>query len=133
LFSRDVKNCLTRNVKNYSVRSACGSDGKPIRAEAWGMVLAGSALPTNYVITHAIATHRPLHSHAYKNAGRIGNTMLGQKKLRHHGDQNWPPRREHDIANRVGHRVAQSREVALRLFLDCPKRSGNRPRAGTST
>jgi hypothetical protein len=26
------------------------------------MVLARSALPTNYVTTHAIATHRPLHS-----------------------------------------------------------------------
>ena len=62
LFSRNMRNCLTRNVKNYSVRSACGSGGKPIRAEAWGMILAGSALPTNYVTTHAIATHRPLQA-----------------------------------------------------------------------
>ncbi len=61
LFSRSAKNCLTRNVRNYSVRSACGSGGKPIGAEAWGIVLAESALAVNYVITHDIATHRPLH------------------------------------------------------------------------
>ena len=60
-FSREVKNCLTRYVKSYSVRSACGSGGKPVRAEAWGIVLAGSALPINYVITYRIATRRPLH------------------------------------------------------------------------
>ena len=78
-FSRNVKNCLTRNVKNYSVRSACGSGGKPIRAEAWGIVLAGSTLPVNYVITHDIATHRPPpFTTPAKNAGRIDNTMLVQ-------------------------------------------------------
>src|SRR4030095_11531486 len=36
LFSRDAKNCLTRYVRNYSVRSACDLPGKPMRAESWG-------------------------------------------------------------------------------------------------
>src|SRR6266480_4970127 len=35
-FSRDAKNCLTRHVRNYSVRSACDLPGKPMRAESWG-------------------------------------------------------------------------------------------------
>src|SRR4029453_9443542 len=35
-FLRDAKNCLTRYVRNYSVRSACGLPGKPTRAESWG-------------------------------------------------------------------------------------------------
>src|SRR5947199_4740729 len=43
-FSRDVKNCLTRYVRNYSVRSACGPRGRPIRAEPWRIVLDGSAM-----------------------------------------------------------------------------------------
>jgi hypothetical protein len=76
--SREVKNCLTRYARNYSVRSAYGSGGKPIRAEAWGIVLAGSALQINYVIIHDIATHRPLHSPPLQNAGTIDNTMLVQ-------------------------------------------------------
>jgi len=42
-FSRGAKNCLTGYVRNYSVRSARGRLGKPIRAEAWGIVFAGSA------------------------------------------------------------------------------------------
>src|SRR6185437_9598399 len=53
--------------------------------------------------------------------------------LRHHGDQNWPPCGEHDIADRVGHGVAQSRQVAISLFLDRAKRSGDRPCSATST
>jgi hypothetical protein len=40
------------------------------------VVLAGSALPINYVITHAIATHRPLHSPRLQKCRRIDNTML---------------------------------------------------------
>jgi hypothetical protein len=39
-FSRDAKNCLTRYVRNYSVRSACGPRGKPIRAESCGTHLS---------------------------------------------------------------------------------------------
>ena len=35
-FSRDAKNCLTRHVRNYSVRAPCGLPGKPMRAESWG-------------------------------------------------------------------------------------------------
>ena len=42
------------------------------------------------------------------------------------------PCRQHDIANRVGHGVAEGREVALRLFLNRAKRGGDRSRAGTS-
>src|SRR5438034_10401053 len=35
-FSRDAKNCLTRYVRNhYSVRSPCGTRGKPISADSW--------------------------------------------------------------------------------------------------
>src|SRR6266403_1215087 len=43
-FSRDAKNCLTRYVRSYSVRSACGPRGRPIRAEPWGIFLDGSAM-----------------------------------------------------------------------------------------
>ena len=35
-FSRATKNCLTRYGRNYSVRSACGSGGKWIRAVSLG-------------------------------------------------------------------------------------------------
>src|SRR5438034_6576878 len=59
--------------------------------------------------------------------------MLVRDHLRQHGNQDWPPCREYDIANSVGHGVAESREVALRLFLDRAKRGRDRPRAGTST
>jgi hypothetical protein len=43
-FSGDAKNCLTRYGRSYSVRSACGPRSRPIRAEAWGIVLDGSAM-----------------------------------------------------------------------------------------
>src|SRR5437762_12568757 len=44
LFSRDAKNCVTRYVRSYSLRSARGPRGRPIRAEAWEIVLDGSAM-----------------------------------------------------------------------------------------
>ena len=122
----EVKNCLTRNLKNYSVR-ARGSGGKPIERRHGEWSWLESALPINYVITHDVATHGPLHvRHAYRNAGKIDHTSTTS----HHGDQNWPPCGEHDIANRVGHGVAQSRQVAIRLFLDAKRRSF---RAATNT
>ena len=78
-FSREVKNCLTRYARNYSVRSAYGSGGKPIRAEAWGIVLDGSAMR---VKLRDNSRHRNASSAAFttpaKNAGRIDNTMLVQ-------------------------------------------------------
>jgi hypothetical protein len=95
-FSRDARNCLTRYVRSYSVRSACGPRGRPIRAEAWGIVLDGSSMRLNYVITHDIATHRPPYSHVHKNTVRIGEASPQHNAgtgpiLRHHGDQDWTP------------------------------------------
>src|SRR2546430_6480016 len=56
-FSRDAKNCLTNYVRNYSVRSARGTRGKPIRVESWGTHLNWKRdRGKNYVITHDIAT-----------------------------------------------------------------------------
>ena len=55
-FSRAAKNCLTRYVRNYSVRSARGPCGKPIKAESWEFVLAGSAMRVKRRMTHDIAT-----------------------------------------------------------------------------
>jgi hypothetical protein len=59
--------------------------------------------------------------------------MLARHHLRHHGNQDWSPSRQHDIANSVWNGVAQSREITIRLFLDRAKRSGDRPCAATST
>src|SRR5207248_3253378 len=88
-------------------------------------------------ITHDIATHRPLHSprpQKYSQDWRgPAPTQCWRDYLRHHGDQDWSPCREHDITNGVGHGIAESGEVALRLFLDRAKRGGDRPRARTST
>ena len=102
--------------------------------ESWELILAGSAMPMKLRddSRHRNASSAALN-HAYKNEGRIDDTMLVQDHLRHHGDQNRTPCREHNIANRIGNGIAKSREVALRLFLDRAKRSGDRPRAGTST
>ena len=43
-FSWDAKNCLTRYVRNYSVRSACGTRSKSIKADSWELILTGSAI-----------------------------------------------------------------------------------------
>jgi hypothetical protein len=51
--------------------------------------------------------------------------------LRHHGNQDWSPCSEQDIANRIGHGVAEGRKFALRLFLNGAKCGGDRPSAGT--
>src|SRR4029450_5738864 len=69
-FSRDPKNCLTRYVRNYSIRSACGPFGKPIREEALRIILAGSAMRVKLR-----DDSRPRNAssacidHAYKNSG----------------------------------------------------------------
>src|SRR4029453_9297389 len=44
LFLRDAKNCLGGIVRNYAVRSARVPCGKPIKAESWELILAGSAM-----------------------------------------------------------------------------------------
>src|SRR5205807_6671462 len=61
-FSRDAKNCLTRYVRSYSVRAACGPRGRPIRAEAWGIVLDESA---RRVKLHDNPRHRNASSAAF--------------------------------------------------------------------
>src|SRR5436190_1552639 len=58
---------------------------------------------------------------------------LALNRLRHHGDQDRTPCRQHDVPNRIGYRVAQGRELALRFFLDGAKRGRDRSRSGTGT
>jgi hypothetical protein len=53
----------------------------------------------------------------------IATISVASDHLRHHGDQDWPPCREYDIANSLGHGIAESREVTLRLFLNGAKRN----------
>src|SRR4029077_11142265 len=101
-------------------RSARGPRDKPIRAESSGTDRSWKRdAKYNYVVTYDIGT---LH----RGAGN-GTTSS------HHGYQDWSPRREHDISNGIGHRITEGREVALRLFLDRTKGSGDCPRAATST
>src|SRR5438105_15863460 len=95
-FSRDAKNCLTRYVRSYSVRSACGPRGRPIRAEAWGIVLDGSA---TRVKLRDNSRHRNASSAEFTTPTNIQsglpkpppNTTLTRDHLRHHGDQDWTP------------------------------------------
>src|SRR5437867_1936833 len=61
-FSRDAKNCLTRYVRSYSVRSARSPRGRPIRAEAWGIVLDGSAMRVKLRDNSRHRNDLPLHS-----------------------------------------------------------------------
>src|SRR5947207_15695935 len=90
---------------------------------------------------HDNSRHRNASSAAFTTPTKIQsglarpcpNTMLTRDHLRHHGDQDWSPCREHDIANGVGHGIAESGEVALRLFLDRAKRGSDRSGAGTGT
>src|SRR6266496_6736849 len=103
-----------------------------------GIVLDGSAMR---VKLRDNSRHRNASSAAFTTSTKIQsglarprpNTMLTRDHLRHDGDQDWAPCREHDIANGVGHGIAESGEVALRLFLDRAKRGSDRPRAATST
>src|SRR5439155_3775542 len=137
-FSRDAKNCLTRYVRSYSAGSACDPRGRPIRAEAWGIVLDRSAMR---VKLRDNSRHRNASSAAFTTPIKLQsglarprpNTMLTRDHLRHHGDQDWTPCRKQDIANRIGYRVAKGGEFALRLFLDGAKRGRDRPCSGTST
>jgi hypothetical protein len=71
-FSRDPKNCLTRYVRNYSVRSACGPLGKPIRTKALRIILARSAMRVKLSddTRRRNASSACIH-HAHKNTVRI--------------------------------------------------------------
>jgi len=64
--------------------------------------------------------------------GQFGlSRELDMGGLRHHGNQDWPPCSEHDIADRIGHGVAEGRKFALRLFLNGAKCGSDCPSAGT--